>query len=176
LWRAQAQSWDFALDERNSLLVARICAGLEGIPLAIELAAARVRSVPMKDIAQRLAQSIKLLTSEREDVPLRQQSLQRALDWSYNLLSLPGQTLLYSVAVFAGGWTLEAAEQVCAGEVVAPGDVLDLLSALVNKSLVLLEDIDGSQRYRLLEPVRQYGWHRLETSGDAARVRDRHLE
>jgi non-specific serine/threonine protein kinase len=173
--RAKAHRQDFALDERNNLLVTTVCARLDGIPLPIELAAARVGSLPLEVLAQRLDQSITLLAGQRRDVLPRQQTLRAAMNWSYDLLSLPEQVLLRRLAVFVGGWTLEAAEPVCADEMVERWDVLDLLSALVNKSLVLLEEAAGFPRYRLLETVRQFAEEHLVAAGEATLLPDRHL-
>jgi predicted ATPase/class 3 adenylate cyclase len=168
--RAQARR-DFVLDEQNGFLVATICARLDGIPLAIELAAARAGSMPIEVIAARLDHCIKVLTGGPRDVPARQQTLRAALDWSWDLLDEPERIVLRRLAVFAGGWTLAAAEAVCAGETVETWEVLDLLAMLESKSLVILEEA----RYRLLEPVRQYAADRLLEADEAASVRERHL-
>jgi predicted ATPase/class 3 adenylate cyclase/Tfp pilus assembly protein PilF len=173
--RARAQRREFVLDERNSLVVAMVCARLDGIPLAIELAAARAGTLPVEVIAARLDHSIKMLTGGPRDVLPRHQTLRATLDWSHDLLSRPEQVLLRRLAVFAGGWILEAAEQVCTGEAAECGDVLDLLSALVKKSLVLLEEAGSGPRYRLLETVRQYAREQLEVAGETAQVGDQHL-
>jgi tetratricopeptide (TPR) repeat protein len=149
------------------------------MPLAIELAAARVGSLPVEAIAARLDDRFKLLTGGARDALPRQQTLRAALDWSYDLLSEGEQRLLDRLSVFAGGCTLEAAEAVCTGPGVEAWEVLDLLGSLASKSLLLLEDAgpeDGQGRYRLLETVRQYGWERLAAGGEAAAVRDRHLD
>jgi tetratricopeptide (TPR) repeat protein len=134
-----------------------------------------VSSLPAEGIAARLDDRFKLLTGGPRTALPRQQTLRAALDWSHDLLSLSEQALLRRLAVFAGGWTLEAAESVCAGETVASREVLDLLSALVNKSLVLLEDAEDGPRYHFLETVRQYARGRLEMAGETVQVRDRHL-
>jgi predicted ATPase/transcriptional regulator with XRE-family HTH domain len=177
--RAQERRAGFTLSAQNAPAVAAVCAQLDGLPLAIELAAARVGSLPVEAIAGRLDDRFRLLTGGPRTALPRQQTLQAALDWSYDLLTEPEQRLLHRLVVFAGGWTLEAAEVMGAGDGVESWEVLDLLGGLVNKSLVLLdEDADAPDRvgrYRLLETVRQYGWERLGTSQEAARVRDRHL-
>jgi tetratricopeptide (TPR) repeat protein len=148
---------------------------LDGIPLALELAAARVSSLPAEGIAARLDDRFKLLIGGPRTALPRQQTLRAALDWSHDLLSLSEQVLLRRLAVFAGGWTLEAAEGMCADEPVERWEILDLLSALVNKSLVLPEDVENGPRYRFLETVRQYARERLEMAGETAQMRDRHL-
>jgi non-specific serine/threonine protein kinase len=173
--RAQARRCDFVLAEANAQVVAAICARLDGIPLAIELAAVRVSSLPVEAIAERLDQRFRLLTGGPRDALPRQQTLRAALDWSHDLLTAPEQVLLRRLSVFAGGWTLAAAEAVCAGDGIEAWEILDLLDGLVNKSLVLLEDGAEEARYRLLETVRQYGWERLAASSEEAAVGDRHL-
>jgi predicted ATPase/transcriptional regulator with XRE-family HTH domain/Tfp pilus assembly protein PilF len=174
--RAQARGTGFTLTTQNAPAVVQICARLDGIPLAIELAAARVGALPVEVIATRLDDAFRLLTGGPRTALPRQQTLRAALDWSHDLLSLPEQVLLRRLAVFADGWPLEAAEQVIgAGEVVPREDVLDLLGTLANKSLVLLEEASGHPRYRLLETVRQYAAERLDGAGEAVQVRDQHL-
>ena len=145
--------------------MAEICGRLEGIPLAIELAAARVGTLSLEQISERLEGSLELLTRGGRTAVPRQRTLRGTLDWSYDLLSEPEQTLFGRLSVFAGGWTLEASEAVGAGEGVEEGEVLDLLSGLVEKSLVVARGGDpGGARYRLLEPVRQYALDKLEES------------
>jgi predicted ATPase/transcriptional regulator with XRE-family HTH domain len=175
LQRAQGRRADFMLSSKNAQAVAQICVRLDGMPLAIELAAARISVLPVETIALRLDDRFRLLTGGPRNAVSRQQTLRATLDWSHDLLSLPEQVLLRRLAVFEGGWTLEAAEVVCAGGAVAPGEILDLLSALVNKSLVQVEDAEGGSRYRLLETVRQYGLERLVPAGEEAAVRGAHL-
>jgi predicted ATPase/transcriptional regulator with XRE-family HTH domain/Tfp pilus assembly protein PilF len=173
--RAQARGTGFTLTAQNAVAVAQICARLDGIPLAIELAAARVGALPAETIAARLDDSFRLLTGGPRTVLPRQQTLRAALDWSHDLLSLPEQVLLRRLAVFAGGWPLDAAEQICADEVILREDVMGLFSALTNKSLVLLEEGSGHPRYRLLETVRQYARERLDGAGETAQLGDQHL-
>src|SRR5206468_1034952 len=154
--------------------LAAICQRLDGIPLAIELAAARVRSLSVDKIAERLTNRLDLLTrGNRTDLP-RQQTLRALIDWSYDLLEPSEKALFERVSVFAGGFTLEAAESVGAGSTIDVAVVLDLVSALVDKSLIELDA--GGERYRMLETVRQYAQERLDASADAAAVRTRHLE
>jgi predicted ATPase/class 3 adenylate cyclase len=211
--RAVASLPSFALNDQNAMMVAQVCHRLDGIPLAIELAAARVKALPVAKIAERLDDRFRLLTGGSRTALPRQQTLRALIDWSYDLLTEPEQTLLCRLSVFAGGWTSEAAEAVCADDddrlagdrrpattdrfgrdtvggrrasgrsapgspcqsVVGGPDVLDLLTALVEKSLVVYDEQEGQARYRLLETVRQYGRDRLLEAGEAAFVRDHHL-
>jgi predicted ATPase len=174
--RSQSQLPQFALTSRNAAVVASICARLDGIPLAIELAAARVRSLSVEELNQRLDQRFRLLTGGSRTALPRQQTLRSTIDWSYDLLNANERALLCRLAVFAGGWSLEAAEQVCVGDGIDDALVLDLLVSLADKSLVLAEDRGGTTRYRLLETVRQYARDRLLEHGEGDRWRDRHLE
>ena len=173
--RARAAEPTFTLSDQNTRVVVEVCARLDGIPLAIELAAARVAVLAVDQIAARLDDRFRLLTGGSQRVP-RQQTLQATMDWSYGLLPEPERILLRRLSVFAGGWTLEAAEGICSGEEVGASGVLDLLTHLVNKSLVVAETRAGEARYRLLETVRQYGLDRLVESGEAAGMRTRHLD
>jgi predicted ATPase/DNA-binding CsgD family transcriptional regulator len=173
--RASAAEPRFALTERNSGAVGQVCRRLDGIPLALELAAARVRALPVEQIAARLDDRFRLLTGGSRAALPRQQTLRAAVDWSYALLPETERVVLRRLAVFAGGWTLESAEAVCAGEGIAPEDVLERLVELVNKSLVLAEGHSGEPRYRLLETLREYGGEKLREAGEEAILRDRHL-
>ena len=164
---------DFALTRENAAAVARICRDLDGIPLAFELAAARVRSMSAEAIAGHLADRFALLKGGDRTALPRQQTLRATIDWSYDLLAPPERALLQRLSVFAGGFALDAAEAVGAGDDVVPIDVLDLLDRLVDKSLVAFDA--RKERYRLLETVRQYALERLAESGEEARIRDRHL-
>jgi predicted ATPase/DNA-binding CsgD family transcriptional regulator len=176
--RAKAVKPGFALTERNAMSVVQICYRLDGIPLAIELAAARVKVLSVGQIAARLDDRFALLTDGGRTALARQRTLEAAMDWSHELLPGRERKLLRRLSVFAGGFTLEAAEAVCSGlpsdEEVEQGEVLDLLSRLVDKSLVLVAERDGQARYRLLETVRQYGREKLERSGETAEIRRRH--
>ncbi len=173
--RALRRSSDFVLTPENAGAVAEICRQLDGIPLAIELAAARVGSLGVKQISERLSDSLRLLTGGSRTATLRQRTLRGALDWGYELLEEPEKRLFCRASVFAGGWTLEAAEVVGAGEGIEEGDVLDLVSRLVEKSLVVAGATPGGAlRYRMLEPVRQYGRVRLRESGEMEAARRRH--
>jgi predicted ATPase/class 3 adenylate cyclase len=174
--RAVTAQPTFAVDNRTAPAVAQICHRLDGIPLAIELAAARVRVLAVEQISARLDDRFRLLTGGSRTALPRQQTLRAAIDWSYGLLTDPERAMLRRLSVFAGGCTLEAAETVCVGDPVAEGDGLDLLTAVADKSLVNVDsDLPGSARYRLLETVRQYARDRLAESGEAAATRDRHL-
>ena len=170
--RAQAALPEFAVTQQNMLAVAQVCRRLDGIPLALELAAARVKLLRVDQIAARLDDSFRLLTGGSRTALPRQQTLRALIDWSYALLTEPERALLRRLAVFAGGWTLEAAE--AAG---GDGDVLDLLSRLVDKSLVVAERAPGDEtRYRLLETIRQYAREKLfDAPGEAAAARAAHL-
>jgi predicted ATPase/DNA-binding NarL/FixJ family response regulator len=173
--RARAAMPSFHLTEENAPALARLCRRLEGIPLAIELAAARTRVLSVGQILERLESSLKVLVGTERAAPARQRTLRGALDWSYDLLDEQESELFGCLSVFAGGWTLEAAEAVGAGDGIDEGEVLDLLSGLVDKSLVVTEaGPEGALRYRMLEPVRQYARERLEGSGEADAARRRH--
>jgi predicted ATPase/DNA-binding CsgD family transcriptional regulator len=173
--RAQAVQPAFMLTADNAPTVGQICQRLDGLPLAIELAAARLRGLGVEQILERLDTSIRLLVGGSRTAPDRQQTLKATLDWSRALLTLQEQVAFRRLAVFAGGWSMEAAETVCAGGEVEGAAVVDLMSRLVEKSLVLMEERDGRARYRLLEPVRQYAMEQLQASGELAAVQERHV-
>jgi predicted ATPase/class 3 adenylate cyclase len=174
--RAAAAKPTFALTPENVAPVAAVVQRLDGIPLAIELAAARVPAMSVDQIAARLDDRFRLLTrGSRASLP-RQQTLRAALDWSHQLLTEREQRLLRRFAVFAGGWTLEAAEAVCGGDGIEEFDVLDLLTQLVFKSLVVTDEQNGEVRYRFLETVRQYGLEKLEQFGETEAIRKRHRD
>jgi predicted ATPase/DNA-binding SARP family transcriptional activator len=199
--RAQARQKGFALTQSNAITVAQICAQLDGIPLAIEFAAASVNAMTVEEIALRLHDQLGLLTTDNRTAHSRQQTLRATLDWSYEMLSEPERVLLMRLSVFAGGWTLEAAEQICGDSEfmvqlppirqpqtspvwpLAPPDtscqiqgreVLDLLTALVEKSLVAFEPRGSHPRYRLLETVRQYAAERMSLDAARDRLQTRH--
>jgi predicted ATPase/class 3 adenylate cyclase len=171
--RASAVQPNFKLTDANAKAVVDICQRLDGIPLAIELAAARVRALSVENVASRLNDRFRLLTRGDTTSLPRQQTLRASIDWSYDLLSEKERALLRHLAVFAGGWTLEAAEAVGISGDVTKADVLELLTNLVEKSLVVLE-AEG-ERYRLLETVRQYAQERLQESGEVDSTYARHL-
>jgi len=172
--RARASRPDFALTTVNASAVMQICQRLDGLPLAIELAAARLATLSVDAVAARLDDCFGLLTGGSRTALPRQQTLRATMEWSYGLLSAGEQRLLRHLSVCAGGCTAVAAEAVCATEGTPAGAAPELLDGLVAKSLLGLEDADGAGRYRLLETVRQYGWERLEEAGEAAAARRRH--
>ena len=163
--RVSAVSPEITLTVENGAWVAEICRRLDGMPLAIELAAARVRALSVKQIAERLDDRFKLLTGGSRTAPLRQQTLAATLDWSYALLTEPERRVLQRLSIFAGGAALEAAEAVCICECVQPEEVLDVLSHLVDKSLVVADQSSSETRYRLLETIRQYARQKLSRTG-----------
>ena len=169
--RARAANPKFDLTEKNAPSVAQICRRLDGIPLALELAAARVTVFSAEQIASRLDDRFKLLTGGSRTALPRQQTLRALIDWSYDILPKEECMLLRSLSVFAGGWTFEAAEAICSDL-----DVLTLLSQLVNKSLVTVDEEGDEPRYRLLETIRQYARDKLLDMGEAAEMRNRHLD
>ncbi|MEW6083723.1 MAG: adenylate/guanylate cyclase domain-containing protein [Chloroflexota bacterium] len=161
----------FHITDENASFIAQICSRLDGIPLAIELAAARVKLLTPEQIAARLDDRFKLLTGGVRTALPRQQTLRALIDWSYHLLNETEQRALRGLSVFSGGWTFEAAESV-----VGADEALEGLSGLVNKSLVIVEERDGKSRYRFLETIRQYAMEKLVESGEAVAARDRHLD
>ena len=171
--RATAVQPAFVLSAGNASAVAQVCRRLDGIPLALELAAARVRSLSMDQVAQRMDDRFRLLTGGSRTALPRQQTLRAVIDWSYDLLTETERTLLGRLSIFAGGWTLEAAEAVCAGDDIYSEDVLDLLSQLVSKSLVTIEETSLSEnsavRYFLPETLRQYSAGKLRETFDEGR-------
>jgi non-specific serine/threonine protein kinase len=172
--RAAAVRSGFTVTRQNAAAIVQICRRLDGIPLALELAAARVAALTVEQIAVRLDDRFRLLTGGSRAALGRQQTLRALVDWSYDLLGDQERALLRRLAVFAGGWTLEAAEAVCAdGE---DADILDLLASLVNKSLVQADEWHDSARYRLLETVRQYGLEKLREVGEEVALRRRHRD
>lgn len=171
--RAGAAVPDFRVTRDNAAAVAEICRRLDGIPLALELAAARLRVLSPEKIAARLDDCFRMLTGGSRSALPRQQTLRALIDWSHDLLTEAERVLLRRLAVFAGGWTLESAEAVGAGGTIMAADVLDLLTRLAEKSLVVVES--GGDRYRLLETVRQYARERLVEAGEANDAHWRHL-
>ncbi len=174
--RAALSQPGFSVTDSNAASVAQICHRLDGIPLAIEFAAARVKVLSVDQIAARLDDRFHLLTAGARKTFPRHQTLQATMDWSYDLLSAPERTVLRRLSVFAGGWTLEAAEAICPSDGLEAFDILDVLTQLVDKSLVAAETPDGEARYRLLETVRQYAHDRLQESGEADDARRRHRD
>ncbi|MCW3052173.1 MAG: hypothetical protein JWN14_1343 [Chthonomonadales bacterium] len=165
--RAALVKADFLLTDANAPAVASLCYRLDGIPLALELAAARVRAMAVEQIEARLNDRFRLLIGGSRTALPRQQTLRALIDWSYDLLNETEQKMLCRLAVFTGGWTLEAAEEVCGDDTIEAWEVLDLLTALVDKSLVVYEEHQDQSRYRLLETVKQYARERLMESGQS---------
>jgi predicted ATPase/class 3 adenylate cyclase len=166
----------FTVTNDNAPFVAQICQRLDGIPLAIELAAAKVRVLSVEQISRRLDDRFRLLTGGSRTALERHQTLRAAIDWGYNLLLSREQGLFRRLSIFTGGWTLEAAELVCSDDLIDHDDVLDLLEHLINKSIVIVEESKHETRYRFLETMRQYAYEKLADSGESETLRDKHLE
>src|SRR5262245_8847457 len=174
--RASKVSPGFALSDENVASVARLCCDLDGIPLAIELAAARLRMMTTEQISNELSDRFRLLAGGPRTALERHQTLRASVDWSYELLTAEERVLLRRLAVFAGGFTLEAVEQVCSSEGLERDRLLDLLGSLLDQSLVIADERDRGVRYRLLETVRQYGLERLGEAGEEEAARTRHRD
>jgi predicted ATPase/DNA-binding CsgD family transcriptional regulator len=174
--RASVAAPGFSPSQATLESISEICRRLDGVPLAIELAATRVRLLGAAQLAARLDDRFELLVGGSRTAPGRQQTLRATLDWSYQLLSEQERTLLSRLAVFSGGWTLAAAEAVASADGDQPSRVLDLLGQLLDKSLVVAEDqASGRVRFRFLDSIRQYAWQRLAESGELDFIRQRHL-
>jgi len=174
--RAGAMRLGFTLTDRNAPIIAQLCRQLDGLPLALELAAAWVKTLNPEQIAARLEDRFRLLTGGSRTAMLRHQTLRGAIEWSYSLLTVDEQTVFDRLSVFAGGCRLDAIEAVCAGDGLGEEDTLPLLDRLIDTSLVVAEDRHGERRYRLLESLRLYGRERLVTSGEAESTSRRHAE
>ncbi|TMR94651.1 helix-turn-helix transcriptional regulator [Nonomuraea basaltis] len=174
--RAQAILPGFEITEANRESVARICRRLDGIPLAIELAAVRLRALSVEQLLARLDDRFRLLTSGVRTAMPRQQTLRALIDWSYALCTEQEKLLWSRLSVFSGGLDLEAAEQVCSGNGIAPEEIFDLVNGLVEKSVLAREEHPSMMRYRLLETIRQYGRERLRESGEEAELKARHRD
>ncbi|MFY9922776.1 MAG: hypothetical protein WAL26_30950 [Mycobacterium sp.] len=174
--RARLAQTGFTVSSDNAAVVAEICGRLDGMPLAIELAAARVRALSLAEILEGLHDRFRLLTGGARTAVRRQQTLRASVDWSHALLSEPERILFCRLAVFLGGFDLDAAHSVAGGGDVERYQVLDQLTLLVDKSLVVAENASGRTRYRLLETVRQYALEKLAESGEADAVRSRHRD
>jgi predicted ATPase len=173
--RAAAVKPGFELTEENASVIAEICARLDGLPLAIELAAARVKLLSVSAMRARLASSLQLLTGGARDLPARQQTLRQAIDWSYDLLSGPEQKLFRRLAVFTGGCTLEGVESVCDAKQDLGIDVLEGMSSMVDKSLARqVEQADGESRFVILGTIREYALEKLRTYDEESFVRQAH--
>ena len=174
--RARLAQADFTLTDENTAAVAEICHRLDGMPLAIELAAARVRALSLTDIVDSLHDRFRLLTGGSRTAVRRQQTLRASMDWSHALLTDTERILFRRLAVFLGGFDLDAARAVAGADQLQRYQVLDQLTLLVDKSLVVAENTGGPTRYRLLETVRQYAQEKLGESGEADAVRSRHRD
>ncbi|HWE91507.1 MAG TPA: LuxR C-terminal-related transcriptional regulator [Pseudonocardiaceae bacterium] len=174
--RATAVLPSFGITDENYQDVVRVCHDLEGLPLAIELAAVRLRSLSLGQIRDRLTDRLTLLTQGRRLGPRRQQTLRALIDWSYELCSEPERLVLTRASVFSGGFHLDAVEKVCSGQGVSRADVLDIVHVLVDKSLLIGEDHSGVMRYRMLETMREYGLGELARAGDVRRVARLHRD
>jgi predicted ATPase/DNA-binding CsgD family transcriptional regulator len=172
--RAQAVRPDFSLGPETATWIARVCARLEGMPLALELAAACTRVLGISQIAARLDEDFRILVGGSRTAHSRQQTLEATLDWSHRLLTDDEPVLFRRLSVFAGGFDLDAAEQVCTGDTIKVTEVLDVLTRLVDKSLVVAEERAGHVRHRMLEPIRQYAWQRLTEAGEDMPARQQH--
>lgn len=167
---------NFTVTNENAPHVSEVCHRLDGIPLAIELAAARTRVLTISQIAEGLADRFVLLTGGARTALPRQRTLEASVDWSYSVLEPNEKKLLNRLSVFAGGFTLDAAEAVCGGDGIERIQVLDLVSQLVDKSLIQMDEVHGNARYHMLETIRHFARQKLAETGEAATVRSRHLE
>ncbi len=174
--RARHVRPDFAVSSENTATLEEICKRLDGMPLAIELAAARIRALSLSEIVDSLHDRFRLLTGGARTAVRRQQTLRASVDWSHALLSEPEQVLFRRLAVFLGGFDLDAAQAVAGGDDVERYQVLDMLTLLVDKSLVVAEESSGRTRYRLLETMRQYALEKLSESREADHIRTRHRD
>lgn len=173
--RATVVSPGFIFSLHNALLIAQTCRRLDGIPLAIELAAARVNMLTIDQILNRLDDRFNLLTAGLRSALPRHRTLRATIEWSYDLLSKKERLLFQRLAVFVGGWTLEAAEAVCSGDGIEAREALDLLSQLVGKSLIFVETSQHEARYRRLETIRQFAYEKFLASGEADQLYKQHL-
>ncbi|HJS17145.1 MAG TPA: tetratricopeptide repeat protein [Anaerolineales bacterium] len=177
LERAKVMQPQFSLSEQNAKAVIQICRRLSGMPLAIELAAARVKMMSVDEIASRLDDRFNLLTSGSRAALPRHQTLRATIDWSYDLLASPERILLRRMAVFSGGFTLEGVEIVCSSQDLKRREILDLIGRMVDKSLVIVEQsLTSATRYRMLETIREYARQKLEEAGEMVDLHNRHLE
>jgi non-specific serine/threonine protein kinase len=174
--RARLVRPEFSVASGNAAPLASICHRLDGIPLAIELAAPRLRSMSVEELSQRLDQRFALLTDGSPTALPRHRTLRSMIDWSYDLLTDVEQAMLRRASVFAGGWTLATAEDACSGDGVERSSTIDLLASLADKSLIGIEEHNGTTRYRMLETIRQYALDRLREAGEEAQWRNRHFQ
>jgi predicted ATPase/class 3 adenylate cyclase len=175
--RAQLQRPEFVVDEVNVETVLALCRRLDGIPLAIELAAAKLRSMSVHDVEERLSDHLRILTSGNRSAPPRQQTLRAMIDWSFDLLSEPEKLVMFELSVFAGDWSLDAAETICDLGIESDDDVIGIVDSLVDKSLVQVRPVGSTTRYWLLESVRQYAQQGLEgVAGEPRATMTRHAQ
>jgi predicted ATPase/DNA-binding XRE family transcriptional regulator len=175
--RARAVKQDFILTKQNATAVAAVCARLDGLPLAIELAAARIKMLSPQEMHTRLERRLTMLTGGPRNLPARQRTLRAAIDWSYNLLNEEEQTLFARLGVFVGGCTLEAANAICNVEAASSFEVKEGIESLLDKNLLKREEeLEGESRFTRLETLREYAIERLELSGDVSTIRERHVE
>jgi predicted ATPase/class 3 adenylate cyclase len=172
--RAQAAKTDFSVTNENAPAVAEICFRLDGLPLAIELAAARIKVLSPQKMLERLGNRLKLLTGGARDLPERQRTLRSTIDWSYGLLEEGEKVLFARLSVFAGGRTLEAIEAICDAENDLPVDVLDALTSLVDESLLKQEGVGGEPRFYMLETIHEFAREKLQESGEAEEIKRLH--
>ena len=177
LFLDRASAWlpSFSLTPDGTAALVTICRRLDGIPLAIELAAARMRAMSLPELARRLDDRFRVLTGGSRSALPRQQTLRSLIDWSHDLLDPSERALFRRLSVFAGGWTVEAAEKTCVGAPIQLDEVLDRLTALVDKSLVVATELGGTTRFRLLETIREYAGECLQSSAEAKLFHDQHL-
>lgn len=173
--RAVTAAPSFQLTEKNASAVAQICQRLAGLPLAIELAAARIKFLGVQELLSRLDDAFAVLHNSKRTAPPRHHTLRAAIDWSYALLSEPEQILFRRLAVFAGSFTIEAAERICSGKALEQAEVLNCLSRLADKSLVVVDEETAESRYRLLEPLRQYAQQKLSSARELETVRSQQV-
>ena len=179
--RAQAASPGFAVTDDNVLAIAEICHRLDGLPLAIELAVARLQLMTPQDIAERLVRKLPILGKGARDLPVRQQTLERTIEWSYDLLDGPEKTMFVRMGVFGGGFDLQAAEKVCAnpedpGSGSEPADVIEIVQSLLNKNMLKQDGTEGTVRFKMLETIREYASKRLTSSGEADVIKELHAD
>jgi predicted ATPase len=174
--RATAANTRFALTDADAPTVVDICRSLDGIPFAIELAAARVKAMSVANLAERLSERFRILTGGDRTALPRHQTLRALIDWSYNLLGERERTVLNRASVFAGGWTIEAASEVCADDTIESWEILDVISSLVDKSLVVAELGGTSERYRMLDSTWRYALEKLGEAGESERINRKHAE
>jgi predicted ATPase/DNA-binding XRE family transcriptional regulator len=172
---ARAARPDFYLTKENARDVAQICRQLEGIPLALELAAARIKYLPLKQLASLLDQRFRLLRTDSEELPPRHRTLAATIDWSYDLLTLPERESFRRLAAFSGGWSLRAAERVCAGATLDASDVLHTLTQLADKSLIQVRPGEDEARFSMLETLREYAWEKLVAGGEEVSAQNAQL-